>query len=361
MSEKFKMFNGTEWFNICDCNVYAKTNINWSLLDAQNSTIKYWNGTAWNQITCCICPDGSVYDPVTRDCKRTDIIPATPSGGSTTYPIVLGANSTAYGSSSARLYEDISNKRFPLNGWQNTSISPTSSTGYQVYDNAGTGVITTVQSVSVPANVVFSNSTLTTTNGRLNEIGIWATGYPFDQWLTVEFCINITETKTYIFAIAGDNQIKAGITSTTFNGGVTNFNLVNLWGSDSPTGSPTSGSYPNSFKVWHMFPITLPAGVHTLQLSGMDFGTPAAFGAEIYDISQAEMMTLMANPALTIADLEPFILFSSASLVTTPPLIVGSPSAPVTWTCPEGYTLSGCFGVPSCTQERVVPCEGSDL
>lgn len=360
MSTKFKMFNGIDWFNICDCNVYAKTIVNWSLLDPVNSTIKYWNGSTWNQIVCCICPEGYTYDFVNRECTKIDVIPATPASGSTTYPIVLGVDSTAYGSASTRLYKDITNKRFPLNAWQNTSISFSSAAGYQVYDNAGAGVITTVQAVSVPGNVVFSNAAQTNTNGRLNEIGIWATDYPVNQWLTVEFCINISVTKTYIFAIAGDNQVKAGITSTTFNGGVTNFNLVNLWGSNSPTGIPTDSSYPNSFKVWHMFPITLPAGVHTLQLSGMDFGTPAAFGAEIYDISESDMMTLMANPSLTIADLEPYILFTTKSLVTTPPLIVGAPGAPVLWTCPSDYTLSGCFGVLSCTKELVAPCESSD-
>ena len=33
-----------------------------------------------------------------------------------------------------------------------------------------------------------------------------------------------------------------------------------------------------------MFPITLPAGNHTLKLAGYDFGTPAAFAGEIYDM-----------------------------------------------------------------------------
>lgn len=356
MSNKYQIFDGINWIDICQCDVHIKTNVQWNLLDPWNCVIKYWDGVSWCQVVCCDCPDGYIYHPETGDCYKLEIIPATPSGG-TTYPIITGLNSAAYGSAASRLYEDISAKTFPLNGWQNTSISSTSALGYQVYDNAGAGVLTSIQATSVASNIVFTNVPPSTTGGRLNEIGIWATGYPTSQWLTVEFCITIDVTKTYIFAIAGDNQIKAGITSTTFNGGVTNFNLVNLWGSASPTGSPTDGSKPNSFKIWHMFPITLPAGVHTLQLSGMDFGTTAAFGAEIYDISEADLMILMANPLLTIPDLEPFILFTSSSLVTSPPLIVGSPSDPVTWECPDGYTLSGCFGVPSCVIESYVPCE----
>jgi len=353
----FKMFDGTNWIDICECDVHIKTNATWNLLDPWNCITRYWDGSNWCEVICCVCPPGFILDPVTRECTMTEIIPATPSGG-TTYPVVDGSNSPAYGAERSRLYEDISAKTFPLNGWQNTTICASCTNGYQVFDNAGAGTLTTISSTSVLFNTVFGNTALNMTDGRLNAIGIWATGYPFDQWLNVEFCITIDVTRTYIFAIAGDNQIKAGITSTTFNGGVTNLNLVNLWGSASPTGSPTGAGYPNSFKIWHMFPITLPAGVHTLQLSGMDFGTPGAFGAEIYDISEANMMTLMANALLTTADLQPFIIFSTSDLVTTPPLIVGSPSAPVTWTCPDGYELTGCFGVPSCVTELTVPCEG---
>ena len=352
----FKMFDGTNWIDICDCDVHIKTSATWNLLDPWNCVTKYWDGSNWCEVICCVCPPGFILDPVTRECTMTEIIPATPSGGAT-YPVIDGSNSAAYGVDRSRLYEDISAKTFPLNGWQNTSIcGSTCTNGYQVLDNAGLGVLTTISALSVVGNIVFSNIPPSTTGGRLNASGIWATGYPINQWLNVEFCITIDVTKTYIFAIAGDNQIKAGITSTTFNGGVTNLNLVNLWGSASPTGVPTNSGYPNSFKIWHMFPITLPAGVHTLQLSGMDFGTPAAFGAEIYDISEANMMTLMANPTLTNADLQPFIVFSSSDLITTPPLIIGSPLSPVTWTCPDGYTLTGCFGVPSCVTELTLPC-----
>ena len=351
----FKMFDGTNWIDICKCDVHIKTNATWNLLDPWDCVTKYWDGSNWCEVICCVCPPGFILDPVTRECTMTEIIPATPSGGPTA-PVVDGSNSSAYGVERSRLYEDISVKTFPLNGWQNTTICATCTNGYQVFDNAGIGALTTISSTSVLFNTVFGNTALNFTDGRLNAIGIWATGYPISQWLNVEFCITIDVTKTYIFAIAGDNQIKAGITSTTFNGGVTNLNLVNLWGSASPTGSPTGAGYPNSFKIWHMFPITLPAGVHTLQLSGMDFGTPAAFGAEIYDVSETIMMSLMSNPLLTTADLQPYIIFSSSDLVTSPPLIVGSPSAPVTWTCPEGYELTGCFGVPSCVTEITTPC-----
>ena len=350
-----KMFDGTNWIDICDCDVHIKTSATWNLLDPWNCVTKYWNGSNWCEVICCVCPPGFIVDPVTKECTKTEIIPATPSGGPTA-PVVYGANSSAYGAERSRLYENISAKIFPLNGYQNTSTCGACPNGYQVLDNFGVGTVTTISATSVVGNTVFSNIAPSTTDGRLNAAGIWVTGFPSNVWLKVQFCITIDVTKTYIFAIAGDNQIQAHITSSTFNGGVTDLNLVNLWGSASPTGTPTSAGYPNSFKIWHMFPITLPAGVHTLVLSGMDFGTPATFGAEIYDISEANMMTLMANPSLTTTDLQPYIIFSTLDLVTTPPFVIGLPGDSVTWTCPEGYALTGCFGVPSCVRELTTPC-----
>jgi hypothetical protein len=357
---KYKIFDGINWVDVCNCSVRVKTLAQWKEIDPWNCTTKYWDGANWCEIICCECPEGFIYNPIIRKCERYDVIAATPDDGATIYNIVGGGDSAAYGNFGARLYEDISTKIFPLNGWQNDTICTTCANGYQVFENSGTGSLITIQSTSVIGNTVFTNAAANNVDGRLNAVGIWATGYPANQWLDVEFCIDISTTKTYIFAIAGDNQIKAGITSTTFNGGVTNFNLVNIWGSNSPTGSPTSSGKPNSFKIWHMFPITLPAGLHTLQLSGMDFGTPASFGAEIYDISEADLMTLMADPTMTVADLEPYILFSSASLVSTPPLVVGAPGETIIWTCPDGYTLDGCLGVPSCVLSEVVPCNSAE-
>jgi hypothetical protein len=198
MSSKYKVFNGTDWVNICENSVYVRTIINWTLLDPWDSITKYWDGVDWTEIICCTCVDGYIYDPVNRDCRKIEIIPATPVAG-TTYPVVAGSTSVAYASAGTRLYEDISGKTFPLNGWQNTSIHPTSALGYQVYDNAGAGVLTTIQATSVAGNTVFTNPG-TTTAGRLNAIGIKATSYPVMQWLTVEFCITIDVTKTYVFA-----------------------------------------------------------------------------------------------------------------------------------------------------------------
>lgn len=368
----FKIFDGTNWVDPCNCNISILDidGVSYRLLDPNNCIVSFFDGTNWCPITCpCECPEGYIFNSVTNACEQTIITPATPIGG-TTVPIIEGGKSTSYGSSASRLYEDISTKTFPLNGWSDSTLCPSGSpgctAGYQVYESAGLGSILSIDATSVIGNNVFTNSPSTTTNGRLNNAGMWATGYTVNQWLPVEFCINIPNSKTYIFAIAGDNQVRASITSTTFMGGVTNFDLVNLWASFNPSGVPTSTGVTRTFTLWHMFPITLPAGNHILQLQGMDFGIPASFGAEIYDIPVGSpgdvwpidqtMHAFITSTSVTTADLAPFIVFSTQELIQTPPLLIPAFGETITWTCPDGESIDFCNGVPQCVTTDSVPC-----
>lgn len=353
------MFDGTNWIDPCDCNINIIDAYGvFKLIDPRGCVLNYFDGTSWCPITCpCVCPEGYTLNVATNACEITYIIPAVPSGG-VTYDLEHGNTNGAYNTLGARLYEDISTKIFPINGWQDLTCG-TGSGCYLPTDNSGLGSQLVIQQFSVPLNGIF-DSQGSALKGRLNIAGLWGynpTSFPVDEWLTVNYCINILEEKTYIFAISGDNQIKASITSTTFNGGGTT-NLINLWGSDSPTGIPTSGIWTNPFKIWHMFPITLPVGSHILELSGMDFGTPVSFAGEIYDISQTDLMTMMASITVTPTDLEPYILFTTRDLVTVPPLLVAGPGEIITWRCPDSEPVDFCQGVPSCLITDSIPCDG---
>jgi hypothetical protein len=371
----FKIFDGTNWVDPCDCNISILDidGVTYQLLNPNNCIISYFDGTNWCPITCpCQCPEGYTFNPATNACEITTITPAIPSGG-TTVPIVAGSQDAVYSEFGARLYEDISAKIFPLNGYK----APVGTGGcagsacYIVNENAGLGSTLIIQQATVPLNDIF-DSQGSSLQGRLNISGLWATGYGDNEWLDVEFCINLTNTKTYIFAIAGDNQIRARITSSTFMGGVTDFNLINLWGSNFPDGSIQNSGVNEPFKTWHMFPITLPAGNHILELGGYDFGTPAAFGAEIYDIppgtpgdvwpAQQSMIALMTSTTVSVSDLEPFIVFSTRDLVQTPPLLIAAPGETITWACPDGQTLDFCNGTPQCIETDSIPCgQGNPL
>ena len=149
-------------------------------------------------------------------------------------------------------------------------------------------------------------------------------------------------------------------------GCVTNFDLVNIWASFNPSGTPTDVSVNRTFALWHMFPITLPAGSHILQLQGMDFGTPAAFGAEIYNIPVGNpgdvwpidqtMRGFMASTTVTQADLAPFIAFTTNQLVQTPPLLIAAFGETITWSCLDGSPVDFCNGAQQCTVTDSIPC-----
>jgi len=50
---KFKIYNGTDWVDPCDCNVHIRTSDDsWKLLDPANCPTKYWTGTEWCLIEC---------------------------------------------------------------------------------------------------------------------------------------------------------------------------------------------------------------------------------------------------------------------------------------------------------------------
>lgn len=354
---KFKIYNGTDWVDPCDCNVHIRaTDNSWKLLDPANCPTKYWTGTEWCPIECeepCICPEGYTYNASLDLCQQLEIIPATPDTANT-FDIVEGDKSSAYGQYGSRLYDNINSiGSYPYNGYKDI-VSGSAPTNYIVKANSGTGAQLGVQQVSSSTNDIFTsqgNSTL----GRLNRATLWAedsttsAAWPDGEWLTVKFCIELTETKDYVLGIGGDNQVKISINSTP---------AVNLWASTSPSGSPITGE-TEPFRYWHMFPITLSAGSNVIELSGYNISSNAAFGAEIYDIPIPTLTSLMINDTISPTDFEnEYVVFSTKDLVATPPLLIAAPGETINWSCPPGYSFTDCFGVTSCIINNTVPCGG---
>ncbi len=76
----YKVFNGTDWVNICDCQVRIRNaSNNWQLLDPANCVTKYWTGTEWCEVTCtpvdpCACTTGEVViGTQTWTCRNLDV------------------------------------------------------------------------------------------------------------------------------------------------------------------------------------------------------------------------------------------------------------------------------------------------
>lgn len=280
----------------------------------------------------CDCPEGFTYNEVTELCERVLETVAEYSG--TLLPLEAGNQSEFYCDSGLRLYPDITSLTWPIYGTGSTNSN------YTLNENNGAGaaVIPTdnVINEAFGGNAPGCNISQLD-GGRLNKAGIWATGFPNNQELSFEFCIEVegSENKQFVIGIAGDNYVKFYVDGSL---------AVDL---DSPGNSVTT-----PFRHWHAFPLTLSPGSHTIKLSGLNFGSLAAFGAEVYDIDLATFQANLLYPAIgagncgsTEATLEQYILFSTRDYVGQS---VPNPNDPGVWTCPGGESVDYCNGVPVC-------------
>ena len=305
-----------------------------------------------NPESLCECPEGFTYNEITELCERETETIAEYSG--TLLPVVAGSRNEAYCDFGLRLYPDITNLVWPILG------TGPNNAGYTLNQNNGTGpvVIPTanIQNEAFGSNI--AGCSTSSIGGRLNKAGIWATGFPNNQELSFEFCIEIVGAKKqYMIGLAGDNYVRFYIDGSL---------AVDL-------NSPGSG-VTTPFRHWHTFPITLGPGTHTIKLSGLNFGSAAAFAAEIYDITLTDFQANLMYPAVgsgncgsTEAQLEPYIIFSTRDYIGQS---ISNPNTPGVWTCPGGEPVDFCNGIPvckiletiplACDCYLIIPCDGTN-
>ena len=299
----------------------------------------------------CNCPDG--YIQKDNICTKETVTTASYSGQLLT--LSPGNKNQAYCNNGLRLYPDITTMTWPILGTGSTNAS------YTLNQNNGSGpVIAPTANVQSEVWGKGSNPCWTsTTGGRLNIAGVWATGFPNNQELAFEYCVTIEgkEAKQYLIGLAGDNYVKFYIDG----------NLAVFL--DTPGQGVTV-----PFTSWHTFPITLTPGTHIIKLAGLNLGGSAAFAAEIYDTSLSNFQANLMSPAVSAGNcgtsptqLEPYIIFSTRDMVGKQ---VANPNIPGEWTCPDGSQVDYCNGTPSCiTKEElkltcacymIIPCNGAD-
>jgi hypothetical protein len=307
----------------------------------------------------CECPDGFTYNEITELCERETETVAEYSG--TLLPVVAGDQNNLYCDQGLRLYPDITSLTWPILG------DGTTDSNYTLNENNGAGaaVIPTANVQNEVFGAYIPGCATGSTGGRLNKAGIWATGFPVNQELSFEFCIEIdgTSDKQYMISLAGDNYVRFYID------GVLAVDLI-----------VPSGTVTTPFRHWHTFPLTLSPGTHTIKLSGLNLPnslggtTDASFAAEIYDLTLTEFQANLMYPAVgsgncgsTEAQLEPYIIFSTRDYIGQG---IPDPNNPGVWSCPAGGTLDECNGIPICKSLEtiplvcdcylVIPCDGSD-
>lgn len=351
----YKVYDGADWKSICDCTLKVQKNGNWEQVNPKNCNVKAWTGTDWCRVVCpCECPTDYVYNIDAYQCELKKRVPAEPSTTIGTYELKRAASFDAsnHGASGVILYEDITIKPKQLNGLMLSSGGSTSSSSnYRVYDNSNNILNQTVYS-----NPNALGGTANSEN-RVYQSGIWSDSFPANDWLSFEYCVNITQSKQYMIALAGDNQLMLEV---KLDGQASYSVYVVLWSGTSSSGCAEQAA--QTFKFLHVFPITFPAGNHKIRVSGMNcsFASAGGFSAEIYDRTYSQMQTLMSANASSpnSQPIDSHVVFTTKSFIVPDPgpyFYATQIGSTITWSCLQG-TLDLCNGVPSCYIEDTVGC-----
>jgi hypothetical protein len=240
------------------------------------------------------------------------------------YGIEVG-DSNVFGIYGTRIYPTGPNN---TNGWDNNGDLKSGFT-YQAT------MTTSYWQNTTPADFV---------KGPCNRYGIWAddgvssTDLPFNKWIGFSKCITIAQSKIYYVGLFADNNFKLRLNGQT---------LLNT-----TLGGSLNGTQATFF-YWHIYPIYIPAGNNTLELTGINGEQTGAFGCAIYDNTPAQLVAATSD-----ADLN--IIFNSRDVSITIIDIVESTLGVYEnkgYTCPPGYTVyspcggNNCFQYIECTSE----------
>jgi hypothetical protein len=253
---------------------------------------------------CGLCP-GSGWEPYdAQSCYRINVTGATPPSST----INLAPHDVnVYSEFGSRFY---------------TTGFPTSGIG-TVQVELGTPIVG-----GVYTNPTWSNPNSLTTEGPLNRCAIWTDPFastPINTWIGFSDCLTgITATKTYYVGIGADNEFRLVLD------GVEILNTVgNVW-------------TDQQFKWWHVYPVEIGAGDHTLELYGLNLGSDAGFGCEIYDNTLEDLTGFTSYSQINV------IYTSSGETQCTIVQDLSGNYLSSGFTCPSGYVYSTCSG--SCVE-----------
>lgn len=241
----------------------------------------------------CTCPDGYTFDELSQECIKLDITPIIPS---TDQRVACAASDNSYANFGVAIYT--------------------------TYNTNGTGTST----IHHAADTYWSNPAPNFVDGVLNRTAVWAcnpggtpqTGLmlPVGEPIGFIFPVIVPTTKTYYVGIAGDNKVRIRVGCNT---------IVDM--DPNAIGLQYGTGLAGAFKFWHVYPVTLTAGRHVFELTGINFGSVAGFGAEIYDNTEAELSAATNGAGLNI-------IFSTSTKRGQPLQV----SSTFVGTCPDGNT-----------------------
>ncbi|HEY8895759.1 MAG TPA: hypothetical protein VIM79_13130 [Niastella sp.] len=247
-----------------------------------------------------VCPNGCILSGDSTYCYSVDThIPVPPT--SSDFDTICARKHGVYGSSGTYIYT-----RYNVNGTNVAGYPPS----------------------KINASNSFWNNQAMIDQNALNRCGVWQCGAygPSQTWVGFRTRINVPATHTYYIGIAGDNQAEITVDDTVI------------------VRQSMSAMGENTFRYWHIYPVTLRAGQRTILLRGwnVDDFSDVSFGAEIYDNTPAEI-----SQATSYDDLH--LIFSSKDFIGKR-LNHGQFT---NYDCPPGFTLDSTGGVFMCRDTNI--------
>tara|TARA_B110000967_G_scaffold208545_1_gene261119 strand:- start:3533 stop:5896 length:2364 start_codon:yes stop_codon:yes gene_type:complete len=259
--------------------------------------------------TCRACPEGYRKSEDYSHCVLRDTINATFNGSFK--PVVKGDSIfESYIRRGARIYDTFNKFETPL-----------TLEGSSLEDDQGS-VVTVNQSMDLfwkREMLFFPYNVDPNHRGRLNDVGIWTNGEYKGKWIGFSKCINAPTAKEYFIGFAADNRLRVSINGTQ----IVNFNSGNGY----------------HFKYWHIVPVQLEKGINYIELEGYNDEDEKAFGAEIYNTTEAELASFTSE-----AQLDSVILFSTKERIGSD-FDLGENTG---YSCPAGYALDLCGSSAIC-------------
>lgn len=176
-----------------------------------------------------------------------------------------------------------------------------------------------------------------TTDGPNNRTGLWATTTTNNQDVGFTICVNAPTEGTYYVGAFADNFIIIDVDGVN----IVTMNPAQMRDFLNVNGFP-GNDLQVTFKWWHVYPINLSAGFHVINVTGHNDSSIAAMGAEVYNLTSAQLQA-----ATSYASMGAGLLFSSKDFIGQP---VQIGTGGFGYTCPSGYSLVLCSGPAFCTQ-----------
>lgn len=256
----------------------------------------------------CPCPVGYSATTAGDSCVFLISTGATFNGSNET--VIAGDTNAAYNRFGANFYETSNGRPLPIEA-----------SGSSLLDASGNTL--NIEQGNIENGLWGFDPGQTSSDGRLNNVGVWGATAPNNEWIGFSHCIDVPTPGEYTVGISSDNRVRFKVNGELtvefgFNGG--------------------SGY---SFNYWHVIPIYLNSGLNIIEIEGYNNGADASFGAEIYDVGIDVLSGITSESGLTGNT-----IFSTKDKLGDT-FEIGQT---IGYSCPTGYTLDTCVsGTPVCT------------